>query len=34
MRVPSRELSPALMKELRALLVRIGVPGVTPEPAH
>ena len=32
MRVPSRELSAPLLKELRALLVKIGVPGVKPEP--
>jgi 4-hydroxy-tetrahydrodipicolinate synthase len=31
MRAPSRALSPALLKELRALLVKIGVPGVKPE---
>lgn len=30
MRVPSRELSPALLTELLALLVKMGVPGVTP----
>jgi len=31
MRAPSRELSPELLKELRQLLVKIGVPGVKPE---
>lgn len=30
MRAPSRELSPELLKDLRALLVKIGVPGVKP----
>ena len=32
MRAPSRELPPELMKELRAVLVKIGVPGVAPGP--
>jgi len=31
-RLPSRDLSPELLKELRAMLVKIGVPGVKPEP--
>lgn len=31
MRAPSRELSPELLKELRELLVKIGVPGVKPD---
>jgi len=31
MRAPSRELSPELLKELRELLIKIGVPGVKPE---
>lgn len=31
MRAPSRELSPELLKELRQLLLKIGVPGVQPE---
>merc|ERR1719356_812142 len=31
MRAPSRVLSPELMKELREVLIKIGVPGVKPE---
>jgi len=31
MRAPSRHLSPELLKELRQVLVNIGVPGVKPE---
>lgn len=31
MRAPSRDLSPELLKELRQVLVQIGVPGVKPE---
>lgn len=30
-RLPSRDLPPALLKQLRAVLVKIGVPGVKPE---
>jgi len=33
MRAPSRELSPELLKELKELLVKIGVPGVKPDAA-
>lgn len=31
MRAPSRKLSPELLKEMRELLIQIGVPGVKPE---